>query len=114
MSVPAGLFLSLALVAAGFSLLRLSLRGAWQEVFAGSTGDARLPARLGAIALLVLSPVPWLAVAAGAVVGWMAWLFCILPLGGLPLIAMWPFERRMALVAPPLLLAIFATFSGLP
>lgn len=110
MSQSGALFLTLAIAAGGFAALRLSVEDSWKMAFGGQHDALKLPLRLIAIVLLGLSAFVWVTHATSSVVGWMSWLFCVLPLAPLPLITIWPYRPRAAVMVPPLVLAFCAVW----
>lgn len=94
----AALLLSNALAALGYSAIRLSMKGAPR--FKASVSRETVFRWLGA-ALILVSAMPAVNGAFAALVGWACWFFCVLPIAGLPLILLWPFNQKAALLAPP-------------
>lgn len=103
----AALLLSCALAASGYSAIRASMKGA-PSVLVGR--GRPIPLRwLGGI-LLILSVAPVAGSASSALIGWVCWMFCVLPIAGMPLILAFPYAPKASLIAPPL---IFLILSGL-
>lgn len=95
------LLLSFALASSGYSAIRLSMKGT--PNFKGAIlkiTSAALSRWLGA-ALVFVSAIPVVNGAFSALIGWACWFFCVLPIAGLPLILLWSFNQKAALLAPP-------------
>jgi hypothetical protein len=100
------LFISLAIASTGFSLMRLSLGNGARDLIGIRLRGSVRARRYTAVFLLGVSAMMWGLGAATVPIGLVTWLFCVSALAALPLILLWPFNHRLAIILPPVAFAI--------
>jgi len=99
-------FFSLAIASAGFSVLRLSLGHAALYLSNTRIAETRSLLRWISVFLFLLSAMAWIMNADTIAIGLTTWLFCILAIAASPLILLWPYGARRAIIMPALAFAI--------
>ncbi|AMK20103.1 MULTISPECIES: DUF3325 family protein [Sphingobium] len=104
--MTSALFISLAIASSAFSLMRLSLGNGTRDTIGIKLPGSVRSRRWTAVCLLTLSAMMWSLGAAAIPIGLVTWLFSVSALAALPLILLWPYRPRSAIIMPPIAFAI--------